>query len=229
MNNNPTPRLDAVLFDMDGVLADSEELWNAIDGAMLAECGVEYRGEHKEHVLGKSFPLALQFYIDTYGLSRSIEQLQERRTAIAMDFYATRIDCFPAAPQVLADLKEMGLRLAVATSSVAALALPFFARHGLTEFFDAIVTGEEVVRGKPFPDIYLLAARKVNAMPGNCLVVEDALAGVQAGNSAAMPVAAIPDARWIDPKLFVGVADYLLGDLVELTGLVERLRLAGAK
>ena len=61
-------------------------------------------------------------------------------------------------------------------------------------------------------------------MPGNCLVVEDALAGVQAGVSAAMPVAAIPDARWVDPQLFVGVADYLLADLAELTGLVEKLR-----
>ena len=223
-NDNPTPRLDAVLFDMDGVLADSEVQWNAIDAAMLAEQGVEYHGEHKEHVLGKSFPLALQFYIDTYGLTQSIEQLQSQRTAIAMDYYATRIDAFPAVAHVLTDLKAMGLRLAVATSSVGALARPFLERHGITHFFDAIITGEEVTRGKPHPDIYLLAARKVNAMPANCLVVEDALAGVQAGKSAAMRVAAIPDARWIDPQLFIGKADYFLNDLAELTGLVARLR-----
>src|SRR5262245_32620890 len=109
-------RIEAILFDMDGVLADSEMMWNAIDGAMLAECGVAYRGEHKEHVLGKSFTLALEFYKEAFDLPQSIEHLGARRTAIAIEYYSAKIDVFPDVPAVLKALRERGLRLGVATS-----------------------------------------------------------------------------------------------------------------
>jgi HAD superfamily hydrolase (TIGR01509 family) len=216
--------IEAILFDMDGVLADSEPMWNEIDGAMLAECGIEYHGEHKQSVLGKSFPIALQFYKETYNLPQSIEQLSERRTAIAIDFYGSKIDTFADVTGVLAALRARELPLGVATSSVGALIYPFLQRHGITDYFTTIVTGEEVTRGKPFPDIYLKCAQKVGVAPEKCLVVEDALAGIQAGKSAGMTVAAIPDPRFSDVSLFPEKADYILNRLGELTDLVDTLR-----
>jgi HAD superfamily hydrolase (TIGR01509 family) len=87
----------------------------------------------------------------------------------------------------------MKLRLAVATSSVGASARPFLDRHQLTGFFEVIVTGEEVERGKPAPDIYLRAADKLGIHADACLVVEDALPGLAAARAANMRVAAIPD------------------------------------
>jgi HAD superfamily hydrolase (TIGR01509 family) len=218
--------IEAVLFDMDGVIADSETGWNEIDGAMLAECGIAYRGELKEHVLGKSFPLALQFYKETFSLPQTIEALSERRTAIAADFYAHTIDIYPAVHSVLQFLRDENLRLAVATSSVGELIHPFLKRHDLTPYFDVIVTGEEVTRGKPFPDIYLRAAQKVGAAPEKCLVIEDALSGVQAGKSAGMTVVAIPDPRFMDVSLYPGKCDYILNHLGELPELVNELRKA---
>jgi HAD superfamily hydrolase (TIGR01509 family) len=214
-------RFAAVLFDMDGVIADSEEMWNEIDGALLKGYGVDYSGEHKSQVLGKSFPLALAFYRDTFGIHAEIEEMVIRRSEIAREFYSGRIPMFPQAPGVLAGLRERGLKLGLATSTVSALALPFLERHGLRQYFDAVTTGEEVEKGKPNPDIYLKAASKVGAAPGSCLVVEDALAGVQAGKSAGMTVAAIPDARWGDVSLFPQKADFVLGDLAQLLPWID--------
>lgn len=215
--------LQALLFDMDGILADSEPMWNQIDAAMLREHGVSYSGEHKDQVLGVSFPIALQFYLTRYELRTTIEEMALRRTSIAHDFYANRIPLFPDATRVLEHAKSLNLRLALATSSVGAFVRPFLERHDLPRFFDAIITGEEVQHGKPAPDIYLQAAQKIGVAPAHCLVVEDALAGVQAGKSAGARVVAIPDARFIDPALYGGKADFQLGDLSELPQLVARL------
>lgn len=216
-------RIEAILFDLDGVIADSEPLWDHIDAAMLAEYGVAYAGEHKKSVLGVSFPLALQFYKDTYKLRAELEELMLRRTAIATDFYAKRIPLFEDVPQVLADLKHMGLRLGLATSSVGALVLPFLERHRITRCFGGVVTGEEVRRGKPSPDIYLLAAHKVGVAPQSCLVVEDALPGIAAGHAAGMQVAAIPDPRLVDVSLYEGKAESMLTRLGELPELCRGL------
>src|SRR5690349_21117784 len=143
----------AVIFDLDGVLADSEPWWNEIDAKLLAEHGVKYRGEYHQNVLGVSYRLAVEFYKKAFHLSAPTEELMRRRGQIAVDFFAHRVGLFPSARNVLEQLRDMRLRLAVATSSVSASARPFLERHGLTGFFDVIVTGEEVERGKPFPDV----------------------------------------------------------------------------
>lgn len=211
--------IEAVLFDLDGVLADSEPHWDLIDADLLHEHGVVYAGEHKRHVIGRSFALSLQFYKDTYGLQPTIEEMIERRQAIAADYYAQRIEIFEDAPAVLRDLRARGLRVGLATSSLANLAGAFLERHSLRALFDAVTTGEEVERGKPSPDIYLRAAAKLSAMPERCLVVEDSLAGVQAGRDAGMTIAAIPDPRYVDAADYNDKADYVLSRLSEVTGL----------
>jgi HAD superfamily hydrolase (TIGR01509 family) len=184
--------ISTILFDMDGVIADAEPLWDDIDATLLAHHGVTYNGEHKHQVMGKSFPLSVTFYRDHFKLSPTLEDLMEERRIIAAEFYRNRIEPFPHAAQVLEALRERGLQIGLATSSVSDCALPFLERHNLRHWFDAVTTGEEVQHGKPNPDIYLLAARKLDAAPENCLVVEDSLPGVQAGKSAGMLVAAIP-------------------------------------
>lgn len=210
-------RFDAVLFDLDGVLADSEPMWNDIDAAMLGHYGVTYRGEHKASVLGKSFPIALQFYKDTFNVRAEIEEMALRRSEIALDFYAKQIPMYPSAPRVLNALRELDLKLSLATSSVGSIVTPFLERNDIKKYFDALTFGEEVENGKPHPDIYLKAAAKVGVEPARCLVVEDALSGIQAGKSAGMTVIAIPDARFVDVAFYPGKADVIIGELGELT------------
>jgi HAD superfamily hydrolase (TIGR01509 family) len=218
--------LYAVIFDLDGVLADSEPWWNKIDAKLLAEYGVTYRGEHHQNVVGVSYRLAVEFYKKAFGLSVPTEELMRRRGEIATEFFANQVGLFPSVKEVLEELRQMKLRLAVATSSVSASARPFLDRHELTGFFEVIITGEEVERGKPAPDIYLCAAEQVGIPADACLVVEDALPGVAAAKAANMRVAAIPDTRFVAASKYEKEADYVLGSLKELPALARKLTVA---
>jgi HAD superfamily hydrolase (TIGR01509 family) len=213
----------AVIFDLDGVLADSEPWWNKIDATLLAEHGVIYRGEHHRNVLGVSYRLAVEFYKKTYALSVTTEEMMRRRGEIATKFFANRIDLFPSTKSVLEALRRMNppIRLGLATSSVRASARPFLDRHKLTPFFEVIVTGEEVEHGKPHPDIYLRAADELSVAADACLVIEDSLSGIAAAKAANMRIAAIPDTRFVDPRDYEKEADYVLGSLKEIPPLIR--------
>lgn len=216
--------IQAMLFDCDGVIADSEPTWNEIDRAHLAHFGVpDYDGHLKSHVIGKGFPLAGAFYKDRFSLTAPLEELIEQRTGVAAQFYAESVPIFDQVPEVLDELKAMGLKLALATSSVSRLITPFLKRCDIEKYFDVIITGEMVKLGKPHPDIYLLAAEKCGADAKNCIVVEDALAGLEAGRGAGATTIAIPDARWMDVALFEGQADFITADLRAMVLLVRSL------
>lgn len=233
----------AIIFDLDGVLADSEPWWNQIDSKLLSEYGATYHGQHHQDVVGVSYRIAVDFYRKTFGINAPAEQMMKRRGEIAAEFFADRVGLFPGTKEVLEELRQIivgrlcqtpisgvsqkrpadHLRLGLATSSVGSSARPFLDRHQLTKFFDVVVTGDEVERGKPAPDIYLCAADKMKLSPNECLVVEDALAGIAAAKAAKMRVAAIPDRRFVDPAKYENQADYILNSLKELPALVCKL------
>ncbi len=219
----------AVIFDLDGVLADSEPWWNKIDAKLLAEYGVSYRGEYHRNVLGVSYRLAVEFYKNAFHISASVEELMWRRGDIAADFFANRVGLFPSAKTTLAQLREMNLRLAVATSSVSASARPLLDRTEIRSLFSVVVTGDEVQHGKPHPDIYVRAAKKLGISPEACLVIEDSLAGMAAGKAANMRVAAIPDRRFVDPREYDKEGDYVIGSLPEIPDLIRRVNAAASK
>jgi HAD superfamily hydrolase (TIGR01509 family) len=218
--------ISAVIFDLDGVLADSEPWWNKIDAQLLSEHGVTYRGEYHREVLGVSYRIAIEFYKKAFGIAAPTDEMMQRRGEIAAEFFAQSVGLFPHVKEVLAQLREMNLSLAVGTSSVSVSARPFLDRHELTKFFGAIVTGEEVARGKPAPDIYLAAAGKLRVEADACLVIEDALSGIAAAKAARMIVAAIPDRRFVDPTAYKKEASYVLKDLSEIPALCTKLRVA---
>ena len=219
----------AVIFDLDGLLADSEPWWNQIDAKLLAEYGVTYRGEYHRDVLGVSYRLAIEFYKNAFHISAPVEELMRRRGEIATEFFANRVGLFPSAKATLERLREMKICLALATSSVSASARPFLERTGIRHFFDVIVTGDEIERGKPHPDIYMLAAEKLEMGSDSCLVIEDALAGIAAAKAANMRVAAIPDTRFVDLREYTKEADYVLRDLSEIPALLDRVNAAAGK
>jgi HAD superfamily hydrolase (TIGR01509 family) len=224
----PSP-FDAVIFDLDGVLADSEPWWNQIDAKLLAEYGVSYRGEYHRNVLGVNYRLAVEFYKNAFHISASVEELMRRRGEIATDFFASRVDLFPSAEMTLEQLREMKLPLAVATSSVSASARPLLERTGIRSLFSVVITGDEVQQGKPHPDIYLRAAQELGISPEACLVIEDSLAGIAAGKAANMRVAAIPDRRFVDPREYEKEANYVLGSLSEIPALIRRVNAAASE
>ena len=220
----------SIIFDLDGVLADSEPWWNQIDAQLLAEHGAKYHGEYHNEVLGVSYRLAIEFFKKAFGISAPTEKMMKRRGEIATEFFAKKVGLFPGTKEVLEKLRRMKLsleppvRLGLATSSVSKSARPFLDRHQLTGFFDVIVTGEEVEHGKPAPDIYLRAADKLDISADQCLVVEDSLSGIAAAKAARMRVVAIPDRRFVDPDEYEERADYVLNSLKELPALFEKMR-----
>src|SRR5438067_13653993 len=116
--------LSAANFDLDGVLADSEQWWNEIDAKLLADYGVTYRGEYHQNVVGVSYRLAVEFYKKAFGLSVSTEEMMRRRGEIATEFFASRVGLFAAVKAALEELRQMKLNLAVAATSVRAPARP---------------------------------------------------------------------------------------------------------
>jgi len=211
----------AVIFDLDGVIADSEPWWSEIDKKLLAEHGVTYRGEYHPNVLGVSYRVAVEFYKTAFHISASVEELMRRRGEIATEFFANRVGLFPSAKATLEQLNEMKLHLAIATSSVSASARPFLDRTGIGRFFEVIITGDEIERGKPDPDIYLHSTEKLGIPADVCLVIEDALSGIVAAKAAKIRVAAIPDTRFVDPRAYEKEADYVLGSLAEIPALIR--------
>src|SRR4029453_2550888 len=224
--HSPSVMLSAVIFDLDGVLADSETWWSEIDAKLLAQYGVTYRGEHHQNVVGVSYRLAVEFYKKAFGLSAPTKEMMRRRGEIATEFFADRVGLFPDVKEVLEELRRMKLQLAVATSSVSASARPFLDRHQLTGFFKVIVTGEEVEHGKPAPDIYLCASEHLGIPADGCLVVEDALPGAAAAKAANIRAVTIPDRRFVDPAKYKKKADYVLNSLKELPALIRKLVVA---
>ena len=216
-------RFQTLIFDLDGVLADSEPWWNQIDTKLLSEQGINYRGEYHRNVLGVSYRVATEFYKNALNILAPVEELMQRRAEIAAEVFANRVDLFPSAKTTLEQLREMKLELALATSSVSASACPFLERTGIRSFFSFIVTGDEIQRGKPDPDIYLHTAKQLGVSPEVCLVIEDALAGVAAAKAANMRVAAIPDTRFVDQRDYEKEADYVLGNLSEIPALIRRV------
>ena len=210
----------AVIFDLDGVLADSEPWWNEIDAKLLAGYGVAYRGEYHRNVLGVSYRLATEFFKKTFGLTVSTEEMMRRRGEIATEFFANHVGLFLLVKDVLEELRQLNLRLAVATSSVSASARPFLDRHHLRPFFDVVVTGDEVAEGKPAPDIYLRTAERLGIPADACLVIEDSLSGIAAAKAARMRVVAIPDQRFVDPHDYEKQADYLIDNLSKIPALI---------
>lgn len=216
-----TPIFDAVLFDMDGVIADSELHWDSIDAALLRSFNIDYHGEHKHEVHGKGFTPAMTFYKTRYALAPPLEELIAQRRDLAATYYSEHVALFDDVKIVLQELREMPVKIALATSSLRVLALSFLTRHDIEKDFEAIVAGDEVERTKPAPDLYLKAAEKLGIAPEKCLVVEDALAGVEAGKAAGMQVAAIPDARFVDAADYHHRADFVLSRLREIVPIVR--------
>jgi len=104
-----TPAFHAVIFDLDGVLADSEPWWNQIDANLLADYGVTYRGEYHRNVLGVSYRLAVEFYKNAFHISAPVEELMRRRGQIATEFFANRVGLFSSAKATLEELRQMKL------------------------------------------------------------------------------------------------------------------------
>ncbi len=177
--------IKGVLFDMDGVLVDSEEFMCRAAIGMFSERGLLVVANDFVPFTGMGENRYLGGVAEKYGYEMDLEKDKSRAYEIYGDLARGHLEPLPGVHEFVARCKSRSLKLAVATSAdrvkmeinLAALGLP-------EDTFDRTVNGLEVVRKKPFPDIYLEAARRLQLQPEECLVVEDAVSGIEAGKSA---------------------------------------------
>ena len=228
--SHPTPdptRADAAtaafVFDMDGVLVDSERPFLRTLHALLSEAGVVHDRDGLRHLCGQPAPALRAFLLERFGGDETATAaFGERYQAAKRRFLENdEIQVMPGAHEVLATLRERGTSLAVATSTYRDAALVRLARYDLARWFDDVVTGDQVANGKPAPDIFLLAAERLRVDPRACIAVEDSVAGVQAARDAGMTVFAV--AHTFQPGE-LGQAHRVFADMRELHDTLTRDR-----
>ena len=192
----PGVAVDALIFDLDGLLVDSEPLTHLAVNALLRRHGsaLALTPELVERLTGRRIPEILAVLAELGGITVPLAELNEDFEEQRLVTLRGRLRAFPGAAEVLAFGRAAGLRLGLATSSRRAYADAVLAEAGFAGRFDAEVTGEEVARGKPAPDAYLLAAARLGVAPAACVVFEDAPNGVAAAVAAGMRAVAIPAA-----------------------------------
>mgnify|MGYP003251063869 FL=1 len=210
--------IKAVLFDLDGTLVDSMWVWNDIDVEYLGRFGLSLPETLQKEIEGMSFTETAVYIKQKFSIPDPIEKMKEDWNAMAFDKYVNEVPLKKGVSEFLALCRKKGIRLGIATSNSRQLVDVIIASHGLTEYFDGIVTGCEVNRGKPWPDVYLETARRCGASPEHCLVFEDIVPGIQAGRNAGMKVCAVADAYSVYPeKEKRKLADYYIEDFTEIT------------
>lgn len=183
----------ALIFDMDGLLVDSEPLSEIAWARFLARRMLEAEHEVAAQLLGRRLPEAVAIVKDWYDLEGDVETLTAEYADTRLEALREGIEVMPGAREIIAWAQSIELPCALATSSLRTHAQVSLEAAGLTGEFTTEATGDEVTHGKPAPDIFLLAAERLGADPSGCLVFEDAPAGVQAARAAGMQVVWIPN------------------------------------
>jgi HAD superfamily hydrolase (TIGR01509 family) len=186
------PGIRAVIFDMDGVLTDSEPLINAAAIAMFRERGVIVRPADFHPFIGTGENRYIGGVAEKYGVELDIEAAKKRTYEIYLDMVPERLRAFPGAVELVRQCRAAGLRVAVASSADLVKIEANLRQIGLPPAgWDAVVSAEDATHKKPAPDIFLAAARKLGLPPAACVVVEDAVNGVQAAKAAGMRCVAV--------------------------------------
>ena len=209
--------IKACLFDMDGTLLDSMHIWKDIDIEFLGRFGYELPPTLQREIEGMSFRETACYIKDRFHLPPSIEEIMNIWNEMAFQKYSEEIFFKEGAFEFVKMLKEKGIRTAICTSNSRELVNAVAEHLGFMPYFDSIITSCEVGAGKPAPDIYLEAAKRVGVEPEHCLVFEDIVTGLTAGKRAGMKLCAVEDVYSADQKeAKKAMADYYVENYLDL-------------
>jgi HAD superfamily hydrolase (TIGR01509 family) len=206
----------AVVFDLDGVLIGSEEVWDAVRERYVRERGGRYDAEVQRAMMGMSAPEWSRFLHEDAGVPDEPAAINRDVVARMLEAYRCELPLVPGAVEAVRRVAA-GFPLALASSSNREVFEEVLELAGLTDCFRATVSSEEVERGKPAPDVYLEAARRLGVEPASCAAVEDSHAGIRSAKGAGMRVIAIPNPSYPPDDEALALADATLASLDELT------------
>ena len=211
----------AVVFDLDGVLVDTETVWDDVREALVRERGGRWHERAQADMMGMSSLEWSRYMHEELGLPESPQQINDEVVSRMLVRYR---DDLPLIDGAVAAVERLGrsFPLALASSSNRPLIDAVLETSGLTRLFAATVSSEEVARGKPAPDVFLEAARRLGVEPSLCAAVEDSANGLRAAHAAGMRVVALPNAHYPPTADALALADVVVSSLDELTP--ERIR-----
>ena len=208
--------IEAVVFDLDGVLLDSEQVWDEVREQLVKERGGRWSDQAHTEMMGMSSVEWSRYMHDELGVSDPPEEISKEVVRRLAEVYRERLPLIEGAVEAVERLAAHW-PLGLASSSNRELIDLVLELSGLAPFFHVTVSSEEVPRGKPAPDVYLEAARGLGVPPENCAAVEDSRNGIRAAKAAGMRVIAIPNPHFPPGEEALALADVTLGSLAELT------------
>ena len=208
--------IEAVVFDLDGVLIESEEVWDRVRGEYVRERGGRYDAEIQRAMMGMSSPEWSRFLHEQAGVPDEPDAINAEMVRRMLAAYREHLPLLPGAVQAVRRMADR-FPLALASSANRELIDTVLDLSGLAPCFSATVSSEEVARGKPAPDVYLEAARRLGLPAERCAAVEDSHGGIRSAKSAGMRVIAIPNPTYPPGDEALALADVVLGSLDELT------------
>ena len=208
--------IQAVVFDLDGVLLDSEQVWDEVREALARERGGRWSDRAQQDMMGMSSPEWSRYMHEVVGLPESPEEINDEVVRQMLERYRERLPLLPGAVEAV---RRLAARwpLGLASSSNRPLIDAFLEAAGLEDAFAATVSSEEVSGGKPAPDVFLEAARRLGVEPTACAAIEDSANGLRAAAAAGMLVIAIPNAHYPPAPDALALAARVLRSLDELT------------
>jgi HAD superfamily hydrolase (TIGR01509 family) len=206
----------AVVFDLDGLLLDTEQVWDEVREGLVRERGGRWHDRAQADMMGMSSPEWSRYMHDELGLAEPPEEISAEVVQRMAARYRKRLPLIDGAVEAVERLASRW-RLALASSSNRELIDLALEVGGLGRFFQATVSSEEVARGKPAPDVYLEAARRLGVDARECAAVEDSRSGIRSAHAAGMRVVAIPNRLFSPDEETLARADVVLGSLHELT------------
>lgn len=187
-----SPKIRAVVFDLDGLMFNTEELYQRVGSEMLRRRGKTLTADLLDAMMGRPNHISLQTMIDWHGLEATVPQLIAETDSLFPALLDAHLSPMPGVVDMLGALEKAGLPKAIATSSRRTFTLDLLGRFSFTHRFDHILTAEDVTQGKPHPEVYLLAASKLGVAPPEMLVFEDSQTGCTAAAAAGAVTVAVP-------------------------------------
>jgi HAD superfamily hydrolase (TIGR01509 family) len=214
---------EAVVFDLDGVLLDSEQRWNEAKEDLVRASGGSWRDEAPVAMMGMSSPEWSAYLRDELAVPLDLDEIN-REVVERMDAgYRRELPLLPGAREAVVALADRW-RLGLASSSNREIIDRFLELSGFGDAFTVHLSSEEVGRGKPAPDVYLEAATALDAEPGACVAIEDSSNGLRAAHAAGMPVIAVPNPHYPPEGEALELAAATVTGVAEVTPeLVERV------
>jgi HAD superfamily hydrolase (TIGR01509 family) len=208
--------IEAVVFDLDGVLVDSEHVWDEVREDLARERGGHWHDRAQADMMGMSSAEWSRYMHDVIGLTDTPEAINDEVVRRLLTRYDEELPLVDGAVEAVRRLTG-SFRLGLASSSNRPVIDLVLERAGMAELFEATVSSEEVARGKPGPDVFLEAALRLGVEPARCAAVEDSGNGLRAAHAAGMRVIAIPNRRFPPAADALALADVVLDSLGELS------------